>query len=175
MTGSTNWAYNRKLSFTGSLSRDFSTTATGATTETTSGTLDATWAQNARLSFSAGVGGGINQFYGPYGLLPGTDKERTDYYFTWHVGANYTFNSHLSAGLIYSYFQNWSNLPFAAFDRNSYTLTLSVPLVAPHESSCSAACSRPPRSPLGVRPDGGCRGGIARRAGPGRVRGPGAQ
>jgi hypothetical protein len=125
VTGTANWAANRKLAFSGSLSRDFSTTATGATTVTTSGTLDATWSQNARLSFNAGVGGGINQFYGPFGLLPNSTRERRDYYFTWHTGVNYTFNSHLSASLTYTYFQNWSNLAFAAFDRNSVTLTLS--------------------------------------------------
>jgi hypothetical protein len=125
VTGTANWAANRKLSFTGSLSRDFSTTATGATTETTSGTLDGTWSQNSKLSFNSGVGGGINQFYGPFGLLPNSSRERRDYYFTWHVGGSYTFNSHLNASLTYSYFQNWSNLSFASFDRNSLTLTLS--------------------------------------------------
>ncbi len=125
VTGSSNWNFNRKLSFTGSVSRDFSTTATNATTETTTGTLDANYAYNARLTANAGIGGGLNQFLGPFGLIPGTNKQRTDYYFTYHFGTTYTFNSHLSIGLSYLFFENWSNLDFASFQRRSYTLTIT--------------------------------------------------
>ena len=125
VTGSATVNLFRKLGLTGSISRDFSTTATNATTDTTSGTLDANYALNAKYSFVTGGGGGINQFLGPFGYLPGTVTDRQDYYFIWHAGANYIWNRHLTVGLSYSYFQNWSNLALANYTRNTLTLSLS--------------------------------------------------
>ena len=62
---SANWNANRKLAFTGSLSKEFSTTATDATTDTLAASLDATYAFNARLSAGTGIGGGETRFFGP--------------------------------------------------------------------------------------------------------------
>ena len=122
---SASWMANRKLTFNGSLSKDFATTATDATTDTTAGTLDVTYVLNAVLSANAGLGGGENRFLGPAGFVPGTTKERRDYYFTWNAGVSYTFNERLHVSLAYVYFQNWSNLGFAVFNRNRITLSLS--------------------------------------------------
>ena len=124
-SASLNWNFNRKLAFTGSLSKSLSTTATDATTDTLAASLDATYSINARLSAATGIGGGENRFFGPGGLLMGTDVERRDYYFTWNANVSYTFSERLHASLSYAYFKNWSNLGFATFVRNSLTLTLS--------------------------------------------------
>lgn len=126
VTGSANINVARKLKLTAAISRDYSTTATNATTDTTSGTLDASYALTARYSFNTGVGGGINQFLGPFGYLTGTTIDRRDYYFAWHTGVNYTLNDHLSLGLAYLYFQNWSNLALASFSRDTVTLSLTT-------------------------------------------------
>ncbi len=125
-SGSLTWALNRKVTFTSSLSNDYATTATDATTETTAVTLDATYAYNAKISINANTGVGENRFLGPGGLITGTDIERRDYYFTYGAGTGYSFGERLKLSLSYTYFKNWSNLSFAAFTRNSVTLSLST-------------------------------------------------
>lgn len=119
------WTMNREVTVKGSASKDFDTTSTNATTDTTAGTLSGTWAPDSRLSFTAGVGGGLVRFYGPYGLLPNSTTERRDRYFSWNAGVTYAWNSHLTATLAYNYLRNWSNLATAQFDSATYSLTLT--------------------------------------------------
>lgn len=116
---STTWAINKRLSLTGTLSKDFSTTATESTVDTTRANLDAQYVFNHRWSLYSGIGGGYSEF------LNGVDNGREDYYFTWSTGVNYTLNDHFKASLTYSYFQNWSNRSISNFERNSITLFLS--------------------------------------------------
>jgi hypothetical protein len=122
---SVSWNANRRLSFTASLSKDFETTATDATTDTTASTLDVNYAYNASLSAAAGVGAGENDFLGVGGLIAGTDEDRRDYYFTSNASVNYTFTERLHVSLAYVFFRNWSNLGFASFTRDTLTLSLS--------------------------------------------------
>jgi hypothetical protein len=123
--GSVTWNANRELAFTGSLSRDYSTTPIAATTDTTAATLDGKYRFDPALSAGAGIGGGEDRFLGPLGLNPGTGEERLDYYFTWNTSVNYKFNERLNATLAYAFFENWSNLGFAVFRRNTVSLALS--------------------------------------------------
>ncbi|HEY9250524.1 MAG TPA: outer membrane beta-barrel protein [Rariglobus sp.] len=116
---STTWAINKRLSLTGTLSKDFSTTATESTVDTTRANLDAQYVFNHRWSLYSGIGGGYSEF------LNGVDDGRKDYYFMWSAGVNYTLNDHFKASLTYSYFQNWSNRSISNFERNSITLFLS--------------------------------------------------
>ncbi|CAM2861419.1 outer membrane beta-barrel protein [Rariglobus hedericola] len=118
-SASTTWSVNKRLSLTGTLSKDFSTTATESTMDTTRFNLDAQYAFNHRWSVFTGVGAGYSEF------LNGVDGGREDYYITWSAGVNYTLNDHFKASLTYSYFQNWSNRSLSTFDRNSLTLFLS--------------------------------------------------
>lgn len=118
-TASTTWAINKRLSLTGTLSKDFSTTATDSTTDITRANLDAQYVFNSKWSVYTGIGGGYSEF------LNGVDTGREDYYFTWNVGVNYSMNDHFKASLTYSYFQNWSNRSFSSFERNSLSLFLS--------------------------------------------------
>src|SRR6185312_13991548 len=97
-----------------------------ATTDTSALAVDVTYAANARLSGTTAVGLGMSDFLGPLGLVPGTDTQRRDYYFTWNAGISYNLNQHLHTSLTYTYFRNWSNLALATFDRNSLTLSLST-------------------------------------------------
>jgi hypothetical protein len=115
----------KKNVLTGTLSRDFSTTSTNATTQSTNGTLDLTHAFDAKKSANVGIGGGENEFLGPFGFLPGTTEERRDYYFTWNAGANYIWNQHLKVAFAYTYLHNWSNLAFATFTSGTWTITLA--------------------------------------------------
>jgi len=124
---SASWAMNRKTTFSASLSRDFSTTSLGATTDTTAATLDLKYAYNAKLAPGAGIGGGESDFLGPLGLLAGTNVERRDYYITWNASISYAwFGARLGSSLSYAHFHNWSNLGLASFSSDSLSLSLST-------------------------------------------------
>jgi hypothetical protein len=125
-TGELNWAANRRLTTQATLSKDFATSSTNATTDTTAGTLQVVWAQDAHLSATAGVGGGFVRFLGPNGLVPGTETARSDRYFSWNAGGTYMLNSHFSATFSYNYLHNWSNYSLASFVSRGFTLTLST-------------------------------------------------
>ncbi len=118
-SASTTWSATKKLAVTGTLKKDFSTTATNSTVDALSFNLDAQYAMTHRWSLYSGLGVGRNEF------LSGSDTSRMDYYFTWSAGVNYSLNDHFKASLTYSYFQNWSNRSNSSFDRNSITLNLT--------------------------------------------------
>lgn len=113
------WAASKKLNVSMQLSKDFSTTSTNINTDTTSLNLDASYAIRSKLAIFGGVGYGYNDFLG----TPGAGRK--DEFFSWNAGARYTLNSHFSATLTYSFYQNWSTLDFADFTRNSVSLNLS--------------------------------------------------
>ncbi|MDF3059595.1 MAG: hypothetical protein K0R17_3810 [Rariglobus sp.] len=118
-SASVTWAVNKKLSLTGSVNKDFSTTATDSSVDTLSFNLDAQYALRHQWSLYCGFGAGQSDF------LNGTDSGRHDYYFTWSTGVNYSLNDHFKASLTYSYFQNWSNRAASTFDRHSITLNIT--------------------------------------------------
>ena len=118
-SASATWTVNKRFTLTGTLNKDFSTTANDASVDTTSFNLDAQYALRNHWSLYSGVGVGYSDF------LNGSDTGRTDRYFTWSAGVNYSLNEHFKASLTYSYFQNWSTRDLSNFDRNSITLNLS--------------------------------------------------
>ncbi|MBC8040884.1 MAG: outer membrane beta-barrel protein [Opitutaceae bacterium] len=119
-TASTTWTVSKRLALTGTLTKDFSTTATESSVDSLNFNLDAQYVLNSRWSLYSGVGAGYSDF------LSGSDAGRKDHYFTWSTGISYSMNDHFKASLTYSYFQNWSNRANSTFDRNSITLNLST-------------------------------------------------
>ncbi|HEY8933370.1 MAG TPA: outer membrane beta-barrel protein [Rariglobus sp.] len=118
-SASATWTVNKRFTLTGTLNKDFSTTASDSSVDTLSFNLDAQYALRNRWSLYSGIGVGYSDF------LNGGDAGRTDRYFTWSAGVNYSLNEHFKASLTYSYFQNWSTRDLSNFDRNSITLNLS--------------------------------------------------
>lgn len=118
-SGSLNWAVSKKLSFTGLLTKDTSVTSTDISIDSLSANLDAQYVFNAKLSVFANVGGGDSKFLGAIG------NNRRDQFFTFGAGVNYTMMQQFKATLAYTYFENWSTLSFADYDRNTLTLSLS--------------------------------------------------
>ena len=118
-SAATTWTVNKRLTATASLNKDFSTTATDSSVDTTTFNLDAQYIIRLRWSVQSGVGAGYNDF------LSGIDSGREDYYVTWNAGLNYSINEHFKASLTYSYFHNWSNRSASNYDRNSISLNLS--------------------------------------------------
>lgn len=119
-TSSVSWNLNRRVSFTGTLKKAFSTTATNSSIDSLAANLDMQYALRARWSLFSGIGGGENDF------LNGTTSGRKDYYFTWSAGVNYSLNDHFKASLTYTYYQSWSNRAAGNYNRDSITLNMST-------------------------------------------------
>ena len=124
--GSTNgevsltWSATKRISVGLSLTKDFSTTATDSSLDSTHLTLNTQYALARQWSLSASVGGGESTFFS------GSDDGRNDRFFTATTGATFNINEHFTTSLTYSYFQNWSNQANSTFDRHSVTLNLST-------------------------------------------------
>jgi hypothetical protein len=116
--GSLNWTINKKFVLSGELSRDVNVSADNHSVNTGFAGLTLHYVKNDRLSFSTNVGGGINRFLDPaYG--------RRDTFFKAGAGAKYRIQTNLTAGVDYSYEENWSTLSYSDFDRHIFTLSLS--------------------------------------------------
>ncbi len=118
-SASVTWAVNRRFTITGTVSKDFGTTAYESSTDNLSFNLDAQYVIRNRWSLYAGLGFGYSDY------LNGTDIGRSDYYGSWSFGPSYELNEHFKASLTYSYFQNWSSSSIANFDRHTLTLNLT--------------------------------------------------
>jgi hypothetical protein len=132
-SGSTTYAFSKRLQVNGTLAKDFSTTATDASVDSMTATLEAQYLYSARWSLDASFTFGDVDFLGDAGRIliaagppPTWGDPRHDNYFNWHVGLNYTLNDHLRASLAYVWFQNWSGDSIADFTRTSWTMNLST-------------------------------------------------
>jgi len=119
-TSSVTWNMNRRVTFTGTLNKAFSTTATDASIDSLGATLDVQYSLTGKWSVFASIGGGENDF------LNGPVAGRQDYYFTWSTGVNYNLNDHFKASLTYSYYKSWSNRAAGNYDRDTISLYLST-------------------------------------------------
>lgn len=113
------WPTTRKLNLSGQLSRDFSTIATGASVDSTTASLRASYSATRKIEFSTGVAYGQNRFLGT------PPPARRDTFFSWDVGARYRMNEHLQVGVTYTYFRNWSTFDFSDFDRQGFSVDVS--------------------------------------------------
>lgn len=132
-SGSATYAINKKMNLTGTLGKDFSTTATDAFVDTLSASLDFQYAYNSRWSLTSGLNYGDSQFLGEAGRIvisPGPPlvlgPQRRDTYLSWTSSLNYSMNEHLKVAVAYSWFRNWSTSSFADFIRTGYSLTIST-------------------------------------------------
>jgi hypothetical protein len=113
------WPVTRKLNLSAQLSRDFNTIATGASVDSLTASLNATYALTRKIEFNGGVAYGQNRFLG------GPPPERWDTFFSFDVGARYRMNEHLQVGASYTYFRNWSTFDFSDFDRQGFSIDVS--------------------------------------------------
>lgn len=113
------WPVTRKISLTGSLSRDFNTIATGATVDSFSAQLRANYYINRSFELNAGAGYGVNRFLGT------PPPRRKDTFLSFDCGATYKLNEHFKVGATYTRFNNRSNIQFSEFDRNAFALDIS--------------------------------------------------
>ncbi len=131
-SASVTYPFNKRLNFTGSLAKDFSTTATDASVDTTTVSLDAQYAFSSHWTFTANASTGDSRFLGDGGrevislgppLILG--RSRHDDYASGSLAANYSLNEHLKISANYAWFKNWSTSSLADFVRTAYNLSLS--------------------------------------------------
>lgn len=115
---SVKWLYSRKLSFSGDLSDDFSTTSTDINVNRLSGGLRTTAAFSSRYIPSAGVTYTISKFLGKAGAGRRDDMLQFD------ASIGVAFTTHIRSSLSYFYSINWSNAAGADFERQGVSLTL---------------------------------------------------
>ncbi|MCF3651963.1 surface lipoprotein assembly modifier [Synoicihabitans lomoniglobus] len=116
---SASWSFTRKLALSAQIAEDFNLTSTDLSTDSLTASLNLQYARSAKLNMGVGVSGGINKFLG----IAGGGREDT--FASAYARVSYTFSERLRLGLVYSYFINWSTLPFADFDRQSLTFDAS--------------------------------------------------
>lgn len=116
---SLSWPLTRKFSLGSSVSRDFNTIATGASVDSTSAALRATYTFSRKLEFNADTAGGRNKFLGR------NQPARTDTFFTWGLGAHYNANEHFQLSATYTYLRNWSSFSFSDYNSHGFSLDVS--------------------------------------------------
>ena len=115
-SGALTYAFNRRLNFSGQISKDFTTTATDSSVDVTAASIEGQYVYNARWSAGLSAGAGQTDFL---------SENRNDTYLTWGADLNYTLNEHFRLTLGYSWFQNWSTIRFADFVREHWALSIS--------------------------------------------------
>jgi hypothetical protein len=131
-SGTATYALSKKTSLTGTLAKDFATTATDASVDSTTASLDLRYTYSAHWSATGSVSLGDNAFLGEGGRIdyirggpPPVGPNRHDNFLTAGASLNYSLNEHFKAALSYSWFKNWSSLTIADFVRSSWTLSFS--------------------------------------------------
>ena len=133
--GAVSYALNRKASLGAQISKDFSTTSTDSSVDSTAADLTLKYAYSSRWSFNGGLGGGDSRFLGTGGRViisvgppPILGPNRRDTFYHWDAGVSYARSEHMKLSFTYSWFKNWSTTPFADFVRASWNLNLNSQL-----------------------------------------------
>jgi hypothetical protein len=124
-SGTTTWNVNRRITVSGDLSRDFSTTSTAQSIETTRAGLTFQDSLTSKASTTLSAAIGENRFIGVEGEITPGGRNRLDTFISFSAGYFYTVNQHLKFAVNYTYYRSYSNLDFAEFSRNGVTFTIS--------------------------------------------------
>ena len=128
-SAATQYALNRKMSLTGQLSKDFSTTSTDTSVDTGAADLGFKYAYSSKWSLLTGVGVGDSRFLGPNGRIvialgppPIYGPQRHDTFLHYDASLSYARSERFKVSISYGWFRNWSTLAFADFVRASWNL-----------------------------------------------------
>jgi len=118
-SASVSWPITRKFFLGFSVNRDFNTIATGASVDSSSAAVRATYSYTRKLEFGADAAVGHNKFLGA------DQFNRQDTFFSWSLNGFYSPNEHLRLSASYSYFRNWSSLGFSDYDSHGFSVDIS--------------------------------------------------
>ncbi len=124
-SGAVTWNLSRRMTLTGDLSRDFSTTANAQSIDSTSIGLTLKDSFTKKSSATLEGTGGQSRFLGSEGLVAPGGTRRVDNFVSANAAYFYIVNEHLKVSINYVYFRNWSTLAYAEFPRHQVNLTLS--------------------------------------------------
>jgi hypothetical protein len=116
---SLSWPMTRKVTFELQANRDFSTIATGHSVDSSSLSLQGSYAYSRKIDFSSGLSAGRNDFLGAI------QSGRHDTFISWNAAAHYKMNEHFQMGASYSYFRNWSSLSLSDFESHGISVDVS--------------------------------------------------
>jgi hypothetical protein len=125
LSGAATWNMNRRMTLTANLSRDYSTTATAQSIESTSAGLVFQDSFTAKASTALSGSVGENRFLGDDGLVSPDGERRVDRYWDINAAYFYTVNQHLKLSVSYNYYRSYSTLAYAEFPREQLNMTLS--------------------------------------------------
>ncbi|HEY1764989.1 MAG TPA: hypothetical protein VGF85_08695 [Opitutaceae bacterium] len=125
-SGTLTWTMNRQMTLSGDLARDFSTTATGQSIDSSDVGLTFKDSLSAKASATFETSAGQSRFLGPEGLISSGMTRRVDDFVSLGASFYYILNGHLKASLGYVFFRNWSTLAYAEFPRHQVNATLST-------------------------------------------------
>lgn len=127
-SGSGTYAINKKANLTGTIAKDFATTATDTSVDTVTGSLTLQYAYSSHWMLAATGSMGDSRFAGESGrvVIHGVlGPQRHDDFVSGSVSLNYTLNEHLKISGSYNWFKNWSTLSYADFVRASFDFDVS--------------------------------------------------
>jgi len=125
-SGTLTWNMSRRMTLTADISRDFSTTAEALSIDSTRLGLTFQDSFTAKASGTIDAAVGQNEFLGAEGDTAPGGKQRVDTFFTMSASYFYTLNKHFKAYVTYTFYQNWSTLPFADFPRDQIDAGLTT-------------------------------------------------
>jgi len=117
---SLSWPVAKRVGLTGSFTKDFVTTATDVSVDSTGLNLGATLKPTGKLNLNPGIGYSVSRFLGSKGA------GREDRNLTCNLGVSLALTSHISASISYAYLVNHSNVAFSDFGRHTASLNLSA-------------------------------------------------
>jgi hypothetical protein len=125
VSGAATWNMNRRMTLTANMSRDYSTTATAQSIESTSAGLifQDSFTSKASTILSGEVG--ENKFLGEDGLVEPSGVRRIDNFYDVSAAYFYTINQHIKFSVSYSYYRSYSTLAYAEFPREQIDLGLT--------------------------------------------------
>lgn len=112
------WLYSRKMSFSGDISEDFSTSSTDISTDRFSTGVHVNTSLTTKMIGNFGVSYSDTKYLGKAG------EGREDYMVQFDASVGVAITTRWRATLNYLYQVNWSNKPNSDFKRETITLTL---------------------------------------------------
>ena len=127
-SGSSSYDISRKLKISGTVSKDYSTTATDDIVDTTNLNVSTRYTATAKLNLSLGTSYGESAYVGQAAAnLPGgkAASTRKDRFVNGDLTLSYTLNEHWQASVTYSRFLNTSTSDLADFNRSTWNANVS--------------------------------------------------
>ena len=114
------WPVTKRLNFSVSASKDFATTATDVSVDSTNISLSAAVKPVGKINLNPGLDYTVSRFLGAKGA------GREDHALSCSLSVSLALTSHISASISYAYIVNQSNVAIADFGRHTASVSLSA-------------------------------------------------